>query len=122
MNLPSNWRSPAVADDYAQHDFADFAQEFLRRNPYYQADYETGFVPEPAPRDDDTKDGRRAVAAKWGLAFCGRSAGQSARRAGLVAPRDGPRRSHIDPGARALLPAFAIAWTSAPDRAPSLRR
>lgn len=39
MSGEASWRSPTAAGHYAGHDLADFAQEFLRRNPDYQHDF-----------------------------------------------------------------------------------
>lgn len=39
MADPSSWRSTASAEHYAAHDFADFAQEFLRRNSDYRHEW-----------------------------------------------------------------------------------
>lgn len=40
MSGRSSWRLPTAAFQYADHDYADFAQEFLRRNQDYQRDYQ----------------------------------------------------------------------------------
>jgi hypothetical protein len=39
MHTKSDWRSQIAHEHYVNHDMADFAQEFLRRNPDYQQDY-----------------------------------------------------------------------------------
>lgn len=39
MNTGTSWRSDASAAYYADHDYADFAQEFLRRNADYRRDH-----------------------------------------------------------------------------------
>lgn len=91
MGLPSNWRSPKAAEDYANHDFADFAQEFLRRNPDYQADYK---VVEKPPATADGAEIRDAIANKWGLVFRLPSSTFASRRSSPMASRGGARRSH----------------------------
>lgn len=39
MGTGTSWRSEASAQRYAEHDYADFAQEFLQRNPDYRCDF-----------------------------------------------------------------------------------
>ncbi|WP_425057343.1 transcriptional regulator domain-containing protein [Sphingomonas oligoaromativorans] len=96
MGLPSNWRSPASAEDYANHDFADFAQEFLRRNPDYQAEYRQA---DEMPPTDDEPNRREAIANKWGLSFRLRSQPRSSRRPGALVSACDPRYSHAWPRA-----------------------
>lgn len=91
MGLPSKWRSPASAEDFANHDFADFAQEFLRRNPDYQAEYSQV---DQSPSKSDEPNRRDAIANKWGLSFRLRSQHRSPQRTGSVAPGYDARYSH----------------------------
>lgn len=65
------------ATPYAQHDFPDFAQEFLRRNGEYRAQHAA------ASRDADTENFSRT----WGLHFPVRSVFQSEERACVLASR-----------------------------------
>lgn len=95
MDLPTDWRSPACAEDYAKHDFADFAQEFLRRNPDYQSDYEeAGRGP---PKGDKTND-PDMIAKKWGLVFRRRSHPRASVRTSLVGARGQSLGSRFDAG------------------------
>jgi hypothetical protein len=56
---------PASNTGEAPSDFADFAQEFLRRNPAYRADYHAW-----ATRDRHTNGGETERACEhWGLVF-----------------------------------------------------
>ena len=66
MPSASNWRSSATYEYLNELDPAEFAWEFLRRNPEYQGDFRT-IRREPTP-DDDTE----ASARLWGLRFRGR--------------------------------------------------
>jgi len=100
MVLPPNWRSPTYADNFADHDFADFAQEFLRRNPDYQEDYQAADKAPPSPDEPAVRD---AVALKWGLVFRLRSRSRSPRRTGSLAPRCEPRSSHPGTGIRCVV-------------------
>lgn len=68
MSGESFWRSALFADNYKDHDYADFAQEFLRRNADYQRDYaETAQRiadhPEIKPQEEE------GLAGRWGLSF-----------------------------------------------------
>jgi Family of unknown function (DUF6499) len=81
MPPASNWRSSATYEYVNELDPAEFAWEFLRRNPEYQRDVRT-IRREPSP-DDDTE----ASARLWGLRFRGRPEYASGYRlAGLAAP------------------------------------
>ena len=64
----SSWRSPNAADPYALHDYADFAQEFLRRNHDYRRDYRAtmeriALAPEARSNEEE------GLAGRWGLSF-----------------------------------------------------
>lgn len=67
MSKGSAWRSSSTASDFADHQYPDFAQEFLRRNTNYRRDYRR------VARDID--DGRMTATdaseavAHWGLVF-----------------------------------------------------
>lgn len=66
MADPSSWRSGASAEEYAAHDFADFAQEFLRRNSDYQ--HEWAQVRESAAVTTASAAGSgEQLAGRWGL-------------------------------------------------------
>ena len=40
MRNQSDWRSQATSQEFAGFDYADCAQEFVRRSPDYRRDYE----------------------------------------------------------------------------------
>lgn len=40
MRNQSDWRSPAAQQEFAGFDYADCAQEFVRRSPDYRRDYD----------------------------------------------------------------------------------
>ncbi|WP_454885886.1 transcriptional regulator domain-containing protein [Sphingomonas oryzagri] len=114
MGQPSNWRSPGYADDYAEHDFADFAQEFLRRNPEYQTDHAS-----VVEKGDPARDGpagsamaSSAIADKWGLLFRLRSPGRPAHLSRTLATRCGARGPHLDAGIVAAVRSAALARPS----------
>lgn len=62
---------------YVQHDFPDFAQEFLRRNAEYRAQYAT------ASREPDTEKLSRT----WGLHFPVRPCWRPEEQASVLARR-----------------------------------
>lgn len=63
-----SWRSADFAERFKTHDHADFAQEFLRRNPDYIRDYaQTKERAEANPaKAQEQKEG---LARRWGLSF-----------------------------------------------------
>lgn len=71
------------AAPYAQHDFPDFAQEFLRRNSAYRAHHAA------ASRGTDTEK----LARTWGLHFPVRSCCRPEARACVLARRRLPLRT-----------------------------
>jgi hypothetical protein len=68
MDTGTSWRSEVNAQRYADHDYADFAQEFLRRNPDYQRDYGDTYarIANNPKSADNEKEG---LAGRWGLRF-----------------------------------------------------
>lgn len=68
MADPSWWRSGARVEDYAAHDFADFAQEFLRRNSDYQHEW-TEAVKSAAAHSSPATRPAEKLAGRWGLCF-----------------------------------------------------
>jgi hypothetical protein len=63
-----SWRSMATADHYRDHDYADFAQEFLIRNPDYKADYASTQT-RIAQAPETTHNEQEGLARRWGLSF-----------------------------------------------------
>jgi hypothetical protein len=68
MSGGSSWRSPSTADQYRNHDYADFAQEFLNRNRDYQRDHDetqarAAALPAAAEKELE------GLAGRWGLSF-----------------------------------------------------
>ncbi|MEH6755878.1 MAG: DUF2285 domain-containing protein [Parasphingorhabdus sp.] len=58
MGTTEDWRSPDYGDQFEGYERPDFAQEFLRRNPAYIANY---------IRAGDDQQIRKEVARRWGL-------------------------------------------------------
>lgn len=50
MEEKPDWRSESYAKAFEAHDRADFAQEFLRRNPDYRAQYARAIDAAPIAR------------------------------------------------------------------------
>ena len=71
MSRGSSWRSPEAVQDFTQHDYPDFAQEFLRRNAEYRRDYRHIARRVAAGRMSDS--GASQAVRKWGLVFRMRS-------------------------------------------------
>jgi Family of unknown function (DUF6499) len=68
MRENSGWRSPKIAAEYAGHDLADFAQEFLRRNPNYRIDYQSTLDKISAEHLDESAE-MEGLARRWGMGF-----------------------------------------------------
>lgn len=66
MEQAVGWRSPYFPKIFELYDHADFAQEFLRRNPAYRSAYR-------AAKGSACGDGLRRLARHWGLVFRCRS-------------------------------------------------
>lgn len=67
MSKGSAWRSSSTAQDFADHQYPDFAQEFLRRNPDYRRDYRR--VTRQVAAGRMTTAGASEAVSKWGLVF-----------------------------------------------------
>ncbi|MGI9359968.1 MAG: transcriptional regulator domain-containing protein [Parasphingorhabdus sp.] len=68
MSKALDWRSPDFAKDYARHDYADFAQEFLTRNKNYRREYyET--LARISEHDVDAQEEMEVLARRWGMIF-----------------------------------------------------
>jgi hypothetical protein len=79
MDTGTSWRSEANAQRYADHDYADFAQEFLHRNHDYQRDFADTYAriaSQPAIADAE----KEGLAGRWGLRFPHRSSIQPAHQ------------------------------------------
>ena len=83
----SSWRSTSSADQYRDHDYADFAQEFLHRNADYRRDYAD--TQERIARFPSVEHHEKeGLSRRWGLSFPHRSASKRPRVPGtLVAQR-----------------------------------
>ncbi|MDB5575374.1 MAG: hypothetical protein JWR80_550 [Bradyrhizobium sp.] len=66
MTTVRDWRSPRVAEDFAHLDYADFAQEFLRRNPEYCREYHE-LMARIAAGGVDAEAELAVLARRWGL-------------------------------------------------------
>jgi Family of unknown function (DUF6499) len=87
MPVGSSWRSPSTADQYRNHDYADFAQEFLSRNADYRRDYaETQERIARFPSVEHHE--KEGLSRRWGLSFPNGPASKPPREPGtLVAQR-----------------------------------
>lgn len=93
MSGGASWRSPSTADRYRDHDYADFAQEFLQRNPDYVADYEKTEArtkADPANRIAE----REGLAGRWGLCFPHIAQRRCPAQPGAVVATPRARRRH----------------------------
>ena len=68
MSKALDWRSPDFAKDYARHDYADFAQEFLTRNKNYRREYNKTLA-RISKRDVDAQEEMEVLARRWGMIF-----------------------------------------------------
>jgi hypothetical protein len=83
MEKGTSWRSDASAAHYAHHDYADFAQEFLRRNPDYRSDFAStkDRIAENSAAASAEEEG---LAGRWGLSFPLRTERRAARPSGAM--------------------------------------
>ena len=89
MRNQSDWRSPATQNEFAGFDYADCAQEFVRRSPDYRRDYELTRQCVAAGGLDERHEWE-VLARRWGMIFpmCPRCHGKGCARAlgsGIVA-------------------------------------
>ena len=92
MSGGSTWRSRSTAADFASHDYADFAQEFLRRNDRYGDDHgatERRIAKRPASAVSE----REGLAGRWGLSFPCQARRTPRRGPGALVAR-APRHHH----------------------------
>lgn len=93
MTGGSSWRSPSTADQYRDHDYADFAQEFLNRHADYRRDYaETKERIARFPSVEHHE--KEGLSRRWGLSFPHRSASKSAPKPGPLVAQRIARRDH----------------------------
>jgi hypothetical protein len=68
MSGGSAWLLGAAAEDFASHDYADLAQEFLRRNADYRQQYDA--MDKRIADDPETaRNEQEGLAGRWGLSF-----------------------------------------------------
>ncbi|WP_341711586.1 transcriptional regulator domain-containing protein [Erythrobacter sp.] len=87
MSGGSSWRSPSTADQYCDHDYADFAQEFLNRNRDYRQDHADAQA-RIAEHPSKLREEQEGLAGRWGLCFPHRSRGQRSQIACTLVARD----------------------------------
>jgi Family of unknown function (DUF6499) len=90
----SSWRSPNAAERYALHDYADFAQEFLQRNPDYLRDHaetQIRIAEDPA----STQMEGEGLAGRWGLSFPHLAACRSPHQSGALVAARRSRRGRV---------------------------
>lgn len=67
MTTVRDWRSPRTGEDFANLDYVDFAQEFLRRNPDYCRQYHA--VMARGGGELNQEQALASLARHWGLSF-----------------------------------------------------
>ena len=72
MDDKPDWRSGDFVAYYANHDFPDFAQEFLRRNPCYRAEFKASQA-NPKMKGINYRRNMEVLARRWGMIFPFRS-------------------------------------------------
>ncbi|HQV03478.1 MULTISPECIES: DUF6499 domain-containing protein [unclassified Novosphingobium] len=78
MSGGSSWRSPSTADQYRDHDYADFAQEFLNRNADYRQDHADTMARIAAFPQTEIMQ-QEGLSRRWGLSFPHGPAGKPTR-------------------------------------------
>lgn len=86
MSGGSSWRSPSTADQYRDHDYADFAQEFLNRNADYRQDH-ADTLARIAEHPQTEQEEQEGLSRRWGLSFPHGPAGKPARSARALVTR-----------------------------------
>lgn len=69
MSGEGSWRSADYAERFKDYDHADFAQEFLRRNPDYIREYAQTEKRAAIIGLVSLQDEREGLARRWGLSF-----------------------------------------------------
>jgi len=91
MSGGMSWRSPSAAEKYRDHDYADFAQEFLNRNADYRRDHaETQDKMAADPASAMTEG--EGLAGRWGLSFPHSAGCRSSRQSCTVVTTRRTRR------------------------------
>ena len=93
MSGGSSWRSPSTAEQYRDHDYADFAQEFLNRNADYRRDH-ADTLARIAEHPQTEQEEQEGLSRRWGLSFPHRSARKSAPEPGPLVAQRIARRDH----------------------------
>lgn len=89
MSEGSTWRSQSTAAAYANHDYADLAQEFLRRNARYGQDHALSDQ-RVSEHPEFAQEEQEGLARRWGLSFSLPPDGVAyPRPSSLVAPKTG---------------------------------
>jgi hypothetical protein len=86
MSGGSTWRSPTTAADFSSHDYADFAQEFLRRNEHYGQDH-SATLRRIERRPGNIRQEQEGLARRWGLSFPFSARRIARRRPGALVAR-----------------------------------
>ena len=68
MRNQSDWRSQATEQEFAGFDYADCAQEFVRRSPDYRRDYDQ-VKARIAEGGLDERTELEVLARRWGMIF-----------------------------------------------------
>ena len=84
MRTVADWRSQTTGNAFSGFDFADFAQEFLCRNPDYVDDYQNT-VAQIQAEETSQADEMEVLARRWDLTFPLRSPCRCRRCARTVA-------------------------------------
>lgn len=64
----TDWRSSDAENYYAKYDYADFAQEFLRRNKVYRREYNE-VQTRITDGEVDAREEMEVLARRWGMMF-----------------------------------------------------
>jgi hypothetical protein len=68
MRSRPDWRSPTYEQDFAQFDYGDWAQEFVRRSPDYRRDYEAVRTIVASGEGGEQQE-MEVLAQRWGMIF-----------------------------------------------------
>jgi hypothetical protein len=83
MHNQSDWRFPTAQQEFAGLDYADCAQEFVRRSPDYRQDYELTKARIAAGSLDERHE-LEVLARRWGMIFPVRPRRDCDRRASTL--------------------------------------